>query len=391
MIATNDGGLTPRVTLSNPFPEPLLRPVGNSLGLATDLGLSVSAQYIDRKYPYSHQFSFGFQRELPGRWVVESSYSGNMTRRLPVNALANAIPGNQLERASSYYTERIPNPLAGLLPNNPAKNGATIPRQDLLVPFPHYGNIGLTGISIGRQDYHGWQNRIERRFSRGFTLQAAYTVSKTIEAVSFLNAQDFNVSDPLFSKLEKRLLEWDVPQKLAVLGTWDLPVGRNKRFAAGMPSVLNAIAGGWQLNGNLTIQSGFPLPFPNAAPVQARSAKLSGDERTRERWFDTSLWRDPATGRTVPALGPFSLRTFPTRFPDVRFEPLKNLDLSLFKDFVIREKMRLNLRIENYNVTNHPWFPRLGTENVTAANFGSLNLSQTNSAKRFVFGARLLW
>ena len=75
----------------------------------------------------------------------------------------------------------------------------------------------------------------------------------------------------------------------------------------------------------------------------------------------------------------------------MRFEPLKNLDLSLFKDFVFSERVRLNLRIENYNVTNRAWFPRLGTENVTAANFGSLNLSQTNTPKRFVFGARLVW
>jgi hypothetical protein len=391
LIASHDGGLTPRVTLSNPFPEPLLHPVGSSLGLATDLGLGVSAQYVDRKFPYSHQYSFGFQRELPGGWVLESSYSANMTRRLPVNAQVNAIPTTELGRPTSYYTERVPNPLAGLLPNNPAKNAATIPRQDLLVPFPHYTSIALTGISIGRQDYHGWQNRIERRFSRGFTLQAAYTISKTIEAVSFLNPQDFNLAGPLSSRLERRLLEHDVPQKLAVLGTWDLPVGRKRRFGATMPSVLNAIAGGWQVNGNLTLQSGFPVPFPNAAPVEARTAKLSGDERTRERWFDTSLWRDPATGRTVPALAPFTLRTFPTRFPDVRFESLRNLDLSLFKDFMFGERVRLNLRIENYNVTNQSWFPRLGTDNVTAANFGSLNLAQTNTPKRFVFGARLVW
>jgi hypothetical protein len=96
--------------------------------------------------------------------------------------------------------------------------------------------------------------------------------------------------------------------------------------------VLNALLGGWQLNGNLTLQSGFPVPFPNAAPVAARSAKVPGDQRTHERWYDTSLWRDPATGRTVPAQAPFTLRNFPTRFPDVRFASLRNLDLSRFKD-----------------------------------------------------------
>jgi hypothetical protein len=391
LIASSDGGLTPRVTLSNPFPEPLLSPVGNSLGLATDLGLGITAQYVDRRFPYSHQFSFGFERALPGGWVVDSSYSGNLTRRLPVNAEVNSLPADQLSRPNAYYTERVPNPLAGLLPNNPAKNGATIPRQDLLLPFPQYTTLMLTGVSIGTQDYHGWQNRVTKRFAQGFTLQAAYTISKTLEQVSFLNPQDFNRADPLASRLERRLLEWDAPQKFALLGTYDIPFGRGKRFAKSSHSVLNALIGGWQLNGNLTLQSGFPVPFPNAAPVEARSAKLSSGERTDERWYDTSLWRDPATGRTVPALSPFMLRNFPTRFPDVRFGSLRNLDLSLFKDFAIGERARLNLRVENYNVTNTPWFPRTGTDNVTAANFGSLNLSQTNTPKRFVLGARLVW
>jgi hypothetical protein len=391
LIASNDGNLTPRVTLSNPFPEPLLKPVGSSLGLATDLGLGITAQFLNRKFPYSQQFSFGFERVLPGGWVVESSYSGNLTRRLPVNADVNSIPVDQLGRPSGYYTERVPNPLAGLLPNNPAKNGATIPRQDLLLPFPQYTSLTLTGLSNGTQDYHGWQNRVTKRFAQGYTLQAAYTISKTLEEVTFLNPQDFNLANPLASRLERRLLEWDAPQKLAVLGTYDLPFGRGKRFANSRNSVVNAVIGGWQLNGNLTLQSGFPVPFPNAAPVAARSAKLPSDERSNERWYDTSLWRDPATGRTVPAQAPFTLRTFPTRFPDVRFGSLRNLDLSLFKDFAITERIRLNLRVENYNITNTPWFPRTGTDNVTAANFGSLNLSQTNTPKRFMLGARLLW
>jgi len=53
--------------------------------------------------------------------------------------------------------------------------------------------------------------------------------------------------------------------------------------------------------------------------VAARSAKLSKDKRDLFRWFDTSLWQDPATGKNIAAQAPFTLRNFPTRFPDVRF------------------------------------------------------------------------
>ena len=101
LIASTDGGLTPAVSLSNPFPSSLfstglLKPVGSSLGLATNLGQSVSAQYLDRPLPYSHQFSFGFQRELRGGWLVDASYSGNLTRRLPVSLGLNFIPASTL-------------------------------------------------------------------------------------------------------------------------------------------------------------------------------------------------------------------------------------------------------------------------------------------------------
>src|SRR5262249_21491663 len=128
-----------------------------------------------------------------------------------------------------------------------------------------------------------------------------------------------------------------------------------------------------------------------AAPVQARSAKLSGDKQTREVWFDTSLWRDPSTGRTVPVQAPFTLRDFPTRFPDVRFPGLKNMDVTLFKDFRITEGVKLNVRAEGYNISNTPWFPSLANNSVTAANFGSLNFSQTNTVRRFILAMRLLW
>ena len=205
------------------------------------------------------------------------------------------------------------------------------------------------------------------------TFQTAYTISKTMEEVSFLNAQDFTLASPLNSRLERRLLEWDAPQKLAVLFTYEIPFARRKAFL-----------GGWQLNGDLTFQSGFPVPFPNAAPLAPRSASLPGDQRTRERWFDTSIF--PKTGQA-----PFTLRNFPTRFPDVRFSALKNLDLTLFKDFQLAEKTKLNFRAECYNITNTPWFPRLDTTSVTAANFGNLNLAQTNTVRRFILALRLLW
>jgi hypothetical protein len=391
LTASLDGGLTPRITLSNPFPEPLLKPIGNSQGLATNLGLPISAQYLDRPLPYSHQASLGFERQLPRGWVAETSYSANFTRRLPVSAQVNNIPTSQLGQPASYYTQPVPNPFAGLLPNNPALNGTMITRQSLLVPFPQYSSFTLTGLPIGYQNYHSMQSRISKRFAKGFTFQATYVISKALEAVSFLNAQDFNLADPRASRLEYRLAQYDTPQRFTAASTYELPIGRGRPIGRNMPRILDYIAGGWQLNGNLIVQAGFPVDFPNAAPLQKGSANLPADQRTVDRWFNTSLWTDPANGKPVLAQAPFTLRNFPTRFPDVRFQTLKNLDASLFKNVPIYERLSLNLRIESYNVANTPWFSTIATTNVQAANFGGLRLSQDNQPRSFALGARLMW
>jgi len=66
---------------------------------------------------------------------------------------------------------------------------------------------------------------LNRRFANGFTMTVSYTIAKTLEQVSLLNAQDVNLQNLTSSKLEKRLIQYDVPQQLSIIGTYDqLPV-----------------------------------------------------------------------------------------------------------------------------------------------------------------------
>jgi hypothetical protein len=279
IINTADGGQTPRVTLGNPFPEGLLQPVGNSLGMATNLGLGASFQFLNRPLPYSHQYSFGFQRELPWSMVADVSYVGNQTRRLPISAEYNFLPVSELYKASTYYTDRVNNPMAGLLPDNGAKNGATIPRQDLLMPYPQYQSVVASNVPIGRQRYDAMQSSVTKRFSNGVTFRFNYTIAKTLEQVNLLNAQDFNPANPSASKLEKRLVDFDAPKHLGVLGTVDLPFGRGRKYGRSIHPIAHFFVGGWNLAANFNKRSGLPLAFPNAAPLRAGSAKLSTAQR----------------------------------------------------------------------------------------------------------------
>jgi hypothetical protein len=388
LIASNDSGQTPRVTLTNAFPEGLLRPIGNSLGANTNTGLNIGTVFLDRPLPYSHQFSFGVERQLPGEWLVEVAYSGNQSRRLPVSANINVIPREELGKESTYYTARLPNPLQGLIPANSSLNGATISRELLLRPYPHYGAISVGSIPIGKQYYHSMQSRLTKRFNQGMSLLVAYTISKNIEAVSFLNNQDFILSDPDSSRPERRLTQFDAPQKLAVLWTAQLPFGRSRRFGSNVNPVVDKVIGGWQFNMDLTLQSGFPADYPNAPPLEKRSAKLPSDRRDLFHAFDTTLFP-----RTAPNLN-FNLRTFPTRFSDVRLYPLQNLDASLYKNTSITESIKLQLRVEFLNAFNHPWFSRLRAPqsiDVTNPTFGYYRLEEGNQMRLVALVAKVLW
>lgn len=397
LVASTDGNLTPAATLSDPFPAAiypggLLQPIGSSQGLATNLGQAVSGQYLDRRLPVSHQFSLGFQRELPGAMVADVSYVGNMTRRLPVSLGMNFLSRAELERLpvadrAAYFNTRVSNPMAGLLPNS-GINGATVPRSQLLYRYPQYTQATVTDVPAGKQHYHSLQSRLTRRFAGGFMLQGAYTWSKTLEQVSLLNAQDVDGLNPLNVALEKRLGQYDIPHKFTLQGIYELPFGRGKAVGSGANALLNGLIGGWNLSAQYALQTGFPMDFPNNGNLEARSAKLSDEQRRKQaegsgrkywdvsydKWFDVTLFPRSAQ----PA---FTLRSFSTRFPDVRAQGVKSAEISIYKQFTITERVRWQIRADAYNAFNHPWFGQPATTNVTDSRFGQLNADMNNETR----------
>ena len=238
VIASLVNNITPAVSLNDPFPASsypngLRQPIGNSAGLSTNLGQNVTFQYLDRPLPRAQQYSAGFQVSLPYGWLIEASYAGNRTDRLPVTLPINFIPGATLEnlpvsQRQAYFNQQVANPMAELLPNS-ALNGPTVALQQLLYAFPKYGaGSQMTDVPIGSQRYDSLQLKASHRLAVGLALTAAFTVSKTFEQVSALNAQDVNLGDPLRTPLEKRLVQFDFPQQFSLIGTYDLPFGSHR-------------------------------------------------------------------------------------------------------------------------------------------------------------------
>lgn len=399
-ITTVDN-LRPAVTLQNAFSllpgGQLLDAVGNANGPASFLGQNVTANWLDRPLPYSHQYSFDIQRELPGGVLIEAGYVGNLTRKLPINTRGNYVPADQLGRRTAtgaidtaYYTGQVPNPMAGLIPLNAALNGATTSRQNLLFAFPQFPDVNINNLPIGRQRYDSFQLKATKRFARGLTFLASYTLAKTLEQVSLLNLQDLVLSDVSATRLIKQPADQiDIPHKFNIAGVYELPFGKGKPFLGDTGRALDYLVGGWELNWNITYMSGWAAPYPNAAQVQPGSAKL--ENPTIGQWFDTSLWNDPSTGRRVSAQEPYTLRTFPLRFSDVRLPGYRNWDVSVSKYFPIRERVRMQFRFEAVNALNHPWFTNLASVDVTNPQFGRLNPVQGNLPRFLKLGLQLRW
>ncbi|MCC6589738.1 MAG: hypothetical protein IT168_23785 [Bryobacterales bacterium] len=102
------------------------------------------------------------------------------------------------------------------------------------------------------------------------------------------------------------------------------------------------------------------------------------------RWFDTSLFP------RVAGPAPFTLRDFPTRFPDVRFMGLKQFDFSITKDIpIFKERIKTQVRADFINAFNTPYFTNIQSLNVTTANFGQLTPSQNNPPRTIYLEFRM--
>jgi hypothetical protein len=209
--------------------------------------------------------------------------------------------------------------------------------------------------------------RVEKRFSFGLSFLSSYTLSKNMEERGFLNSQD--------TKMVRQLTDWDRTHRWVLSGIYDLPFGRGKRFARESKGIVNNLINGWQVQWIYTRQSGVPLDEPDLERLA--SAKL--ENATADRYFNT-CYRD-VTGNPQKCLSgespvwfqraPFTLRTTPNRFSDIRRPWKPTLDVSLFKHVRISERFTLQYRLEAFNAFNTVIFKAPST-GFTDANFGKI-------------------
>jgi hypothetical protein len=296
----------------------------------------------DFKMPSGSQWNLGLERQIGETWVVKAGYLGS--RGLNLVAVINQVqPALSVDANGELFTAA----------NAPSLN-----------PFLASTR---TYAPIGDSWYHAMQLRLQKRMSFGLDFSASYTWSKNLSTagIGLKGAEDtaggrgFNAPDLWdFMGRGKGRADQDVPHNFNFNYTYDLPVGAGRTFGSDMGGVANALLGGWQLNGVITMRSGLPVTIGGggySTNNRCRTCRISPNLKPGgdlnpvtgdiNHWFDETQFEVVRTGyygnvgiNTMD--GPKSVK----------------VDFSVFKVFPMGEARNLQFRAEFFNLPNHPNF-----------------------------------
>jgi len=327
------------------------------------------------KRPYSDQWNVGIQQQVTSNSVLTANYVGSVGRKLDIGGAYNVAmqPGGNANKACAPYD---------------AGTGAT----NCGAPFTY---IGATAYdrSVGRSSYNALQVSLNGKQQHGLTYLVSYTWSKSIDlgCTGWYGVEGCSVQNPYNLQADRGPAATDLPHTLSVAWVYALPFGKGKALGSDN-RVLNAVIGGWNLNGVLLLSSGKPFDVGSGKDIAETGNYNYGNGYGYERanlvgsrypsskgpteWINIASFQTPALD-TFGDLGRNSLRS----------DWNKNLDLSLFRQFPFTERFRMEFRFEMFNATNTPVWdtPVSSLEN---PNFGVVTQTY-NKSRQLQFGLKL--
>jgi hypothetical protein len=399
--------------LSNPFNSTLLQPSGTSFGNLTGVGSSIAVPSFHLGYPLVEQYSADIERQLSDSIVLKIGYVGahgrNLANSVNINQLSDSIlasyaPGGvnagtslSTKVTNPYYAATVAGyPSTGVIAQKKVALGQT------LLPFPQFSSI--TEIkSNGHSLYNALDVKVQKRFGQGLTALVGYTWSSNWDnlygaPVAGLNTLNPNVAAPQDNynpNGEYARATNDVPNRFSVASTYELPVGKGKRFLGNSNRFIDGGLGGWKIVDVTIFENGGALPVvqtnlsagafgttgvggssqrPNLVP--GVNPCYSGSPQSRlgggggaKPYFNLSAF--------TPAL-PYTYGNAP-RTLACKGPGYSGSDLSVNKNFRIGTKVNFEFRAEITDVTNTPEF---GQPNNTLT-FDSKNNPLTLSSATF--------
>jgi hypothetical protein len=336
-------------------------PFGNTNPLIPTPTPSSQAPYYDPRFKpaYSEQWNVEIQHELANNLALSVAYVGSHSLRLSVGG--------------DYNTAVVPGA------------GPISARQ-----FWPYAPVTTWDRSVGQSQYHSLQTKVERRLASGLSFLGTYTWSKSIDTSSSgFSSENISLQNPFDPNSSKSVSGFDVPHMFSIAGVYGMPFGKGKPWLN--HGVASSILGNWQWNGGVVLRSGevytpqMNLDIANIGAVNnATRARpdVVGEWRVAnpkpEAWFNKAAFQAPRqftfgnAGRNI-----------------LRSDALADVVLSLVRVDRITERMRLQFRVEAFNVLNHPTFG-IPQAVVTNPQFGQIS-GTSSTARQVQLGLKLLF
>jgi carboxypeptidase family protein len=438
MFFTNNNFATQSATLENPFPGGLTGPQGMQYGALANWGYANNNDLgtTAARDAEIYQWNVGIQRALPSEIVLGVDYSANRSTHLPWSGTNNRdfIPSSLLAKISAAVTPTDPNcqgdscvsnflqtqvgnPFASMFSppcasspcfNEPDSNYGqpTLALGNLLNSYPQFsGDFEGLMLEEASSWYNAMQIRFQKRTTHHISFDGSYTVSKATDDSSagrnnFIGSLAYGLPQQLDRlNLEHSIGANDTPQRLAAAVVIDLPIGRKQWIGGDMNRAVDAVVGGWSIATLITEQSGQPMALGMAAPrlangtqrpevvcPQLKSGLSMNDvaltwQTTQLSYFNSNCFTDPGDQNPGNA---------PRYFSGLRVAGIHNADVNVYKSFVPREGMKLDVRAEIFNLANHP---RFGFQQSNLAfgdsQFGAISSDAAGYLPRyFQFGVR---
>lgn len=376
---TSLNGVTPLTFLSNPYPAGLNQPTGSRLGPATALGQSISFSDRGDVVPYSEQWNFNIQRELPRAVLLEVGYAGSHGLKLPGSLTLNQIPDSALALGNALR-DQVANPFFVQIGDG-ILSRSTVSRAQLLRPFPQFDNVTAVNSTWSSSIFHALEVKIEKRYAKGLAITGSYTRSKLIDYENGAFAGETlgggGIQDWQNRRGSRSASTLDQPNRFIANAVYELP-GKSK------------LAGGWEVGAILSLFSGGPIGVTSATN---NTFSQGGGQRpnwtgvsaalphpTPDRWIDASQFFNP------PA---FAFGNVGRTLSGLRDAGTRQLDFSLHKNTNLTEKLKLQFRTEVFNITNTPQFAPPNAV-FGSAQFGVVS-AQSNLPRIVQFALKLIY
>jgi hypothetical protein len=400
----------------------VLQPSGASSGLDTDLGQGISTFNPHTKTPSFWSYSLGIERQIGRSSSVNASYVGSRlydgTSSSNINRQDNSLRkgcsplyGGDPNNCSTSYSGRRDNPFYGMsiFAGSGYDTNKNISNLDLSRSRPQFQDVTQYLENDARTWYNSLQITVLHKFSNTLTLHGTDTWSRTMDAGSW---QDNN-----YGIRQRHVDSNDIGNRITLSGVFMLPIGRGRMLLPNANRIVDEAIGGWELSGMAILQSGMPQSVPtyylHNAKVSRHRQKNNGYIRVfapyAEKYVRTGStyiveqYQGNGTNYNYDGTNPgyANFMDVPSYAPSqdvdysgIREAGVRKFDISLSKNFAIREGLKLQVRWDSFNILNHPEWTGGASTSTSDSNLGAINVGPTGSSidpRKNQISAKIVW